>query len=87
MALKQEQDEKQEKCELLATAEDQLLLLHIKRIKAARLQLLQQANLDFKKDKKQNRMSKGLIGFVSFDVLFSLILRLIVHTFLYYFLC
>ena len=64
MALKQEQDEKQEKCELLATAEDQLLLLHIKRIKVARLQLLQQANLDFKKDKKQNRMSKGLIGFM-----------------------
>ena len=64
MALKQEQDEKQ-KCELLATAEDQLLLLHIKRIKVARLQLLQQANLDFKKDKKQNRMSKGLIGFTS----------------------
>ena len=63
MALKQEQDEKQEKCELLTSAEDQLLLLHIKRIKVARLQLLQQANLDFKKDKKQNRMSKGLIGF------------------------
>ena len=43
MALMQEQDGKQ-KCEQLTSAEDQLLLLHIKRIKVARLQLLQQTN-------------------------------------------
>ena len=61
-------------CEQLASAEDQLLLLHIKRIEVARLQLLQQPNIVLESDKEQNGMSRGwLLGFtlISFDVLSS----------------